>query len=557
MKSLKTLLTASTSIALATAAAASAATPPGNANCTMTRPIILDMTVTGPMACEAGDVRCLVDKNERLGRALKLGLPSACQKNIDVYVPGTNAEDGSWKQFNHMFSKVNGRGHVVIKYSQATLLDAGAYDQSTADAFKSLSQALMVIKSELDPEDVDVFGHSKGSHAVALAAQHKSSKVNYAQFFAFAQPGRTAVDMDGNGPMKAAKLGKAGYIHKIRDNLVGITFSNDEVYEYKGLGTSGLVMPESWAFPGNINTTRATGTVNPAAIRIDHHNNYGGLYTDGVQGNDPMAGQGTVKAGFPYCATGSKKSLKITEWWGCSKRAYTYVPWFWGNAECEAAAYRVMNSDVGKKVKIGASGPRGRGCSEGKQEIKASFRVKYKINVPDDKDCDYRLRMKIQSPDGKTHITKFFDKTFDKSTSGSWKYNVSEAEFKAYKRSDGIPGNFRIRFDAEMLEDEGWGDCQGVTTARALIRYVKVRYKHPVTGKEVVEFIVRGGEEGDSYLLQRITGDENVAWKRAKSGKSKDTWDLYWDKSDRALKISGMANDGQHGAFYKQVYLFD
>ncbi|MEM9840315.1 MAG: hypothetical protein AAF830_14320, partial [Pseudomonadota bacterium] len=473
------------------------------------------------------------------------------------YVPGTNAEDGSWKQFNQMFGKANGRAHLSLKYGEGTLFDAGLYDSSVEDAYLALSHALLVIKLALDPKDVDVFGHSKGSHAVAMAADHKSSMVNYAQFFAFAQPGRTSVDIDKKGPMKAAKLGRAGYVEKLSDNLVGITFSNDEVYQFKGMGSSGLVMPESWAFPGNINTTRATGTLKAWAIRIDHHNNYGGLYTDGNEKNDPMAGQGAVDAGFPYCATGSKKSLKITEWWGCSKRAYTYVPWFWGNAECEALAYRVMAGKVGQKTKIGASGPRAAGCSQAKATTKVSFRVKYKIDVPDAKDCDYRLRMRIQSPNGKETYKTFFNRTFDESTSGGWKFNTSEANFKAYKVSGTIPNSFRIRFDADMLEDEGWGDCQGVKTARALIRYVKVRYEHPITKKTVTEFIVRGGEEGDSYLVQRITGDENVAWRRADSGRRQDTWDLYWDKSDRALKISGMANDGQHGAFYKQVYLMD
>ncbi|MEM1410277.1 MAG: hypothetical protein AAGG79_05975 [Pseudomonadota bacterium] len=557
MTILKAVLAGAASALFLGVGLAHASAPPGNPACTMTRPIILDMTKLGPQACRSKDKQCLARINNSLSTLLSRFLPQACKTNIDLYVPGTNAEDGSWKQFNHMFGKANGRGHLVLRYGEATLFDAGLYDKSVEEAYEALSHALLVIKGSLKPKDVDVFGHSKGAHAVALAAQHKSSAVNYAQFFAFAQPGRTNVDIDKSGHMRAAKLGKAGYVEKLSNNLVGITFSNDEVYQFKGVGSSGLVMPESWAFPGNINTTRATGTLKAWAIRIDHHNNYGGLYTDGKPGTDPLAGEGSPKANFPYCATGSKKSLKITEWWGCSKRAYTYVPWFWGNKQCEALAYSVMAGQVGRRERIGASGPRGPGCKEAGAGTKVSFRVKYQIDVPDAKDCDYKLSMRIQSPDGKTTYTTFFKKTFDESTSGGWKFNTSEKNFKAYSKNAVIPNSFRLRFDAKMTEDEGFGDCQGVTTARALIRYVKLRYKHPITGQQVTEYIVRGGEEGDSYPLQRITGDENVAWRRKDSGKRQDTWDLYWDKSDRALKISGMANDGQHGSFYKQVYLMD
>ena len=557
MNTVRTLLATSVSL-FALGGGITHAAPPGDARCTMTAPVTIDMTKIGPQACSSSDGKCLKKQKTRMMRFLRVAIPEVCRKNIDVYVPGTAAEDGAWKQFNHMFGKANGRGHIVIQYGAGSILDMGLYDKSVKDAYESLGFLLAALKTTFKSSDVDVFGHSKGSHAVAMAAGHKSSYVNYAQFFAFAQPGRTNVDIDGkHKPLRAAKLGRAGYIQKLSNNLVGITWANDEVYQFRGVGTSGLVMPESWGFPGNINTTRATGTINPVSMRIDHHNNYGGNYTDGVKGNNPRRGDGAIKAGLPYCATGSKKSWKITEWYGCSKRQHTYVPWFWGNKSCEDAAYNIMNGKVGGAVRIGNSGPRGANCSEGGKKIRVSLKVKYQVFVPDDKDCDYRLRISLKSPDGKQTYKTFFNKTFDKSTTGGWKYSTNEKDFKAYKVTADVPNNFRVHIDADMLEDKGYGDCQGVKTARALIRYVKAQYVHPITNKTMTEFIVRGGEEGDSYLLQRITGDENVAWHRKKSGRKQDTWDLYWDKSDKALKISGMANDGQHGSFYKPVFLMD
>ena len=319
-------------------------------------------------------------------------------------------------------------------------------------------------------------------------------------------------------------------------------------------------MPESWAYPGQLNTERATGTVKASQVRIDHHNNYGGLYTYGDEENDPVAGEGPTSVTFPYCSSGGKASFEDTsKYIGCSKRKHTYVPWFWGHPGCESAAYTIMNGAVGSKHKIGASGPRKSNCGESRTPFEVSVRVKYKVTVPDPKDCDYRLKMEFRRP-GQSAVEGdvWFDKTFDKSKDDKWYYNVSNAQYFDYKTTADITNKFYLHITGSMSESgRPVYDCQGVKPARAYIRYIKVRYTHPITGVTHSEYIVRGATEGSSYPVGKIAGKENVAWKKGSTGRSRQTWDLYWSKGQKALEIAGVANEGYNGTFYKKVYLMD
>ena len=45
--------------------------------------------------------------------------PAACTTAFDVFVPGTAAEHGAWKQFNAMFSRDTGRGYLSLQYQDA------------------------------------------------------------------------------------------------------------------------------------------------------------------------------------------------------------------------------------------------------------------------------------------------------------------------------------------------------------------------------------------------------------------------------------------------------
>ena len=233
----------------------------------------------------------------------------ACLDAFDVFVPGTNAEDGNYKQFTSIISPLPGRAYLSLQYSdEVSLADAINYDMGVYDASNALDDLLYTLKVRFSDPQVRVFGHSKGSDPVARVSTYpEHSEV---EFFAFAQAGRTP----------ASIRGVPGYIHKLSDNLVGITWQNDEVKYFTG-GSSGYQVPEIWGFPGYVNQEGGGMTIKPS--RIDHHDNYGGEYS---------------KEAHPYCATGNKSAMLATA--ECKKQnGVRFVPYFWGDAECTGKAY--------------------------------------------------------------------------------------------------------------------------------------------------------------------------------------------------------------------------
>jgi hypothetical protein len=139
-------------------------------------------------------------------------LPEACTKSFDVFVPGTAAEHGAWKQFNAMFSRDTGRGYLSLQYRDssvveglANVFDSASYDQGVVDATTALDLLLYTLKTRFSDDDVRVFGHSKGSHAVSLVAD--DAEFANMRFFGFAQPGRTSVDISSRDDIGAGKRG--------------------------------------------------------------------------------------------------------------------------------------------------------------------------------------------------------------------------------------------------------------------------------------------------------------------------------------------------------------
>ncbi|MCA8901923.1 MAG: hypothetical protein KDA53_11815 [Hyphomonas sp.] len=495
-----------------------------------------------------------------------------CRGSYDIYVPGTAAEHGAWKQFNAMFDEANGRAHISLQYQDDTAIEPGMfrtdpnldplkYDEGVRDGRNSLRYLLKAIRTKSDVPgvaevtDVRVFGHSKGSHSVAMTAIDPDPDYNYAEFYAFAQPGRTDKDIDALLSMPKAPLGRPGYMEKLAPNLIGITYANDEVQYYTGLGPSGVIMPEIWAFPGLIKDTGPAGFSGIGNFRIDHHNNYGGDYEDGAAGlkaDDWRLGKGQKEPNFPYCAAGSKASWSDKDAEGCSKRAYRYTPWFWGNETCRQMAFDMMQADDPSPVKIGNSGPRGANCSEAGAVIDVSASMKYYVNLHDDNRCDYNLKVSFQSPGGGT---TYGDITV-KERKDQDKYIVSPVETMT------LPNEIRIRIDADMVgHDENWIDkCNQLSASTAYIKHIKLTFRHPGHGRSVTRYVVRGWNEGDGVLdgvkpVDKLTSNSNTGWRRINYSGSMDSWDLFQKKN--ALAIQGKTEKGRKGTFYKTVYLVD
>ena len=146
-----------------------------------------------------------------------------------------------------------------------------------------------------------------------------------------------------------------------------------------------------------------TSPIFAEAVRIDHHNNYGGLYTDGLSGNDWRDGEGSRKDNWPYCATGDKYAWDQGE---CDETNVTFKPWFWGHPECQAVAFEMMKAGrVGDRYYIGNSGPRDRrSCRESERLMKARATVRYRYNLPD-KDCIHRVIFRFRDLNDKQSDT--------------------------------------------------------------------------------------------------------------------------------------------------------
>ena len=453
-----------------------------------------------------------------------------CLTAFDVFVPGTNQETGDFKQFTSIVSDQPGRTYLSLQYRDhanvgGAKLDAAAYGGGVKDASESLDVLLYTLRTRFNAPDVRVFGHSKGSEAVADVSLYDDH--NDVQFYAFAQPGAT------QGRIR----GEPGYIHKRTPNLVTITWLNDEVQYFKGFP---FPPPEIWGWPGYVNQEDGGGTLTMRS-RIDHHNNYGGEYVK--EGED-----------YPYCATGHKEALKG---WGdaynkgeCEKRfGVEYQPYFWGDAECTAKAFELMaTGEDNDKYYIGYSGPRAAGCKDNAELVLADYTLRYRLNPADDDDCKAKLTISLKGLD---------DRNINRADGGS--VTVSSVKKTGWITDTGkiwVPLHMELELKAYLEDVSGrFTSCHRFAEKSEMyVDYFMVEFTHPAT-EDVIKRSLIGLDEGQGYLTTMVDRP-NVAWKR-RSG----NWDLQYGipviGQTGAVMAKGEVDDGSGGTFFKRVHLVD
>lgn len=485
-------------------------------------------------------------------------LDEDCEKQIDVFVPGTNAEHGAWKQFNHMFYTNNNRAHLALQYDDdrdagtVVNFDPALYDKGVIDGRKSLILLLDALEEHFEPDQIRVFGHSKGSHTVALVADE--ARFSHIEFYAFAQPGRTSVDIDSASEIKAGKRGSRGNIQKLSANLVGITWRNDEVQYYTGNGFNGLQVPEKWEFPGFI--WQSGGFSNPAKMFIDHHNNYGGRFTDGYSNNDWRAGEGTTVNAWPYCATGDKIAWDDAE---CSKQNVHFTPYFWGAPECQTEAFKMMaRGGVGDKYYIGYSGPRQPGsCKQSQRKVKAHYRLRYLFEVPD-KDCKYNLKVTFENRSTGVE-TDSIQVSGNKDNSDVWRVATGQIF---------VPYHIRLKIRAWLVEESQGGvfpGCDHGFESEVFVEYLRLYFNHPGTGegedegswtdKDKRTIIGFREGRGSDLLFTDLHRWDNVAWEQP--NRDNEEIKMYYSSPKNSIKIEGPTDDGNEGRFQKTVHILD
>jgi len=497
------------------------------------------------------------DIRECIAGQIEDALPNNCESLIDIYVPGTNAEHGAWKQFNRMFKSDTNRAHLVLAYDDARTVegllnfDGALYDQGVKDSRLSLILLLDALNQNFDIEQIRVFGHSKGSHSVAMVAE--DATYSDVEFYAFAQPGRTEIDIDSSPDIIPAPRGSPGYIEKLSDNLVGITWKNDEVQYYIGDGLSGLKMPEIWSFPGYIWQENTGGGANPLTyLHLDHHNNYGGVYTDGISGNDWRDGEGTESDNFPYCATGDQTDALLSN--ECKKQNASKSPYFWGTPECVAEAFRMMASgEVGDQYDIGYSGPREPGsCRPAQFLTRVDWDLRYQMNLPD-KDCVYHLRFG-------------FEDILTGKERDSFEVEGTTENDQTWHTPSGtvyVPAHMMLTIEAWLEEDSQGGffpDCENfVNESEAWINYLKLTFNHPGTGQgNVTRTVIGLGEgRGSDLVIPPYDLDkwDNVAWEQP--NQANEELKMYYSTPKNSVKIEGLTFRNYEGNFQKRVHLLD
>lgn len=485
---------------------------------------------------------------------IEAALPSDCDKRFDVYVPGTNQEHGAWKQFNHIFRSNTNRAKLSLRYEDVRtieddigLLDPAKYDRGVADARASLIHLLNALEERFIPVEVRVFGHSKGSHSVALVAPLYENAAHMA-FYAFAQPGRTDRDIESfSATPRRGRLGREGYIEKLSTNLVGINFSNDEVRLYRGDdGAAPAVLPERWDFPGFIWQDDA-GASPIGRYRIDHHNNYGGDYTDG--GNSENAwrdGQGTVGDTYPYCATGSAAAWGENE---CDETRVRLRPHFWGSPACEAQAYRMMAlGAVGERYAIGYSGPREPGtCHQANLFVEADYEIYIRWNLPD-QNCRFDIDVAFEDLASGKETDRF-----------SYEGSVdNENEWFSESGTVIVPIHMQLKLKGELIDRNNDGlfpDCESAFESEAYINYLTLSFTHPSSGEQITRTIM-GLDEG-AFNPTVLDGDNDIAWEQP--DRSSEDLNLYSSTlgTGVSLKIEGPTDEGHEGNFQKRVHLIE
>ncbi|MEE4174556.1 MAG: hypothetical protein V2I57_09935, partial [Xanthomonadales bacterium] len=61
---------------------------------------------------------------ECVADAIEAALPTGCDKRFDIFVPGTNAEHGAWKQFNHLFRSNTNRAKLSLQYEDDRAIES-------------------------------------------------------------------------------------------------------------------------------------------------------------------------------------------------------------------------------------------------------------------------------------------------------------------------------------------------------------------------------------------------------------------------------------------------
>ena len=507
-------------------------------------------------SCDKGDDRSSTARCVASGIRGELGNQ---MDSFDVFVPGTGAEHGSWRQFNSMNLPVPGRGYLALKYQDEafSLSNSSQYDTSVIAGRAALIELLYALEKEFPQAKVRVFGHSKGAHIVSLVSDAKESAIGGVQFFAFAVPGRTGVDISVSPDINAAPYGTPGYIQKVTSNLVSITWLNDEVKFYTGKEFNGLMMPKIWSYPGYI-WDRGTSGANPLSQRIDHHGNYGGFFIDGV-GNGGNLGAGVEKEWYPYCATGNNLTL-VQAASECKKKPVKFSPYFWGDEACRNKAFSMMESaGIREKHYIGYSGPRSSDCRDNVEPITATVNFDYRINIgaPFKNLCEYTLKLDFEALNfsGQPYTRKNggYIKITDRGTDTGWQSEKVEIE---------IPYHMRIYLSGSMKDispTTKWPipdlvNCAGAFS-EAYIRNLVVSFRHK--GEDIDRTLI-GLDEGASYLFPtKITDKDNVAWyKWDDPDDANDSWDLFYWPLDTVM-IKGFTEGNRKGHFYKYVHLID
>ncbi len=462
---------------------------------------------------------------------------SSCLKAVDIYMPGTSAEDGNYNQFNSMFNRRNNRAHISIKYENSTLHDRSFYDKSVINGTKALKAVLNAIKEKMPKtQKVRVFGHSKGAHIVSHVSTRYQNDDLF-KFWAFAQPGRTKVPITKNKGSFTGPLGQYGYIQKHNNNLVSISWLNDEVKLYTGDKYNGAMVPQAWEYPGYIND-KSTRKGNVLDNRIDHHDTYGG--------DSEKVGKNRLNKDAPYLATGDDsaygKSVK--------KR---YKPYFWRDRKCRDLAWQAMEASEFTHY-IGTSGPRGSNCQPRAAQA-VTVKIRYLMQRNNLKnEIDFRLVFDSYNEDG--HGQKIAQVNIPRA-------KKSQKEWQELTVDLQLPDTFNLRI--QPIAPKGNNGSNNTIH----IAWIKVsNIKDETFKKRKSQFIVgpnNGAFEGQDHQ-KNLAGANKSGWKKHASDNS--NWKLYKSresaklpgskkkKTHETLKFVGDGDDGQEG-FYKPVSLLD
>ncbi len=490
---------------------------------------------------QSASVQCM---RQRLRSVLRSG----CTSNIDIFTPGTNQENGNWVQFRELVEDDDNRSAISINYEDGAG-DHLRYDDSVIHGHQAVSNVVQAIKEEFPSvKNVRIYGHSKGSHIVSLAAEDVLDKEGFEPFYfyAFGQPRRTAERISLSFSPRG-RLGPAGFITKLSNNLSGITWQNDEVYDYKGIGTSGLAIPPSWLHAGRIKDTGTGLPATPVFSRIDHHETYGG---------NP-----SKQDSLPYCATGRWSLLNLdSDFAGECSKVDEFIPaYFWSKKECREHAWDQLedidnDGNFANNLYIGNSGPRAENdCTEQSVVFRNVFyELKYRYNRAD-QQCKFNIRVSFEGLGGRVNGSFFSDSASDGNT------------FQVQNKSGNVnvPLHMNLKIETWLSEQNTNNPvpflpdfvCQkSVAQTESYIDSLTVTIPRDVGEDEPVltKVTLIGNRETSHYPIGSVTNRDLSGW-----FKSNGEWNLEYDTILTNLKIEGVTNKNANGTFTKIIHLND